>query len=168
MKRRREHHQVEGAPGGIPRFKARDFGGDAFFPGDGGHAGVGLNREHVGNTHQRNRTPHVAVTASAVIVFAVVSVMQIFTDAQRTFGDAGTLAAFGFLLVYFMISIAAPVYLRRRGEITRKDIAVLVLALACLLVPTVGSFYPVPPVPVWPDPVNSSTRVVRWWVQVAA
>ncbi|HME75077.1 MAG TPA: hypothetical protein VKI00_05275 [Mycobacterium sp.] len=57
-------------------------------------------------------------------------------------------AAFGFLLVYFMISIAAPVYLRRRGEITRKDIAVLVLAPACLLVPTVGSFYPVPPVPV--------------------
>jgi amino acid transporter len=102
----------------------------------------------VGNTHRRNRTPHVAVTAYVVVVFAIVSVMQFFTNAQTTFGDAGTLAAFGFLLVYFMISVAAPVYLRKRGELTGKNVAVLVLALVCLLVPTVGSFYPVPPVPV--------------------
>jgi amino acid transporter len=108
----------------------------------------GVFSHHVGNTHARNRTPHIAVTAFAVIVFAVVATMQIFTDTQTTFGDAGTLAAFGFLLVYFMISIAAPVYLRRRGELRPKHVAVLAAALICLLVPTVGSFYPVPPVPV--------------------
>jgi hypothetical protein len=44
--------------------------------------------------------------------------------------------------------VAAPIYLRARSELTRKNIAVCVAALACLLVPTVGSFYPVPPVPV--------------------
>jgi amino acid transporter len=108
----------------------------------------GILSHHVGNTHRHNRTPHVAVTAYVVIVLAVISVMQIFTDPLTTFNDAGTLAAFGFLLVYFMISIAAPVYLRAIGELAPKHIAVLVLALACLLVPTVGSFYPVPPVPV--------------------
>jgi hypothetical protein len=32
--------------------------------------------------------------------------------------------------------------------LTRKNIAVTLIALRCLLVPTVGSFYPVPPVPV--------------------
>jgi hypothetical protein len=83
-----------------------------------------------------------------VIVFAIPSVMQVFTDPLTTFGDAGTLAAFGFLLAYFLISIAAPMYLRRRGELTSKNIAITVLALLALLVPTVGSFYPLPPVPV--------------------
>jgi hypothetical protein len=72
----------------------------------------------------------------------------VFTDPLTTFGDAGTLAAFGFLLAYYLISIAAPVYLRRRGELTTKNITIMVLALLALLVPLVGSFYPLPPVPV--------------------
>jgi amino acid transporter len=102
----------------------------------------------IGNTHDRNRTPHIAIAVYTVIVFAIPSVMQVFTDPLTTFGDAGTLAAFGFLLAYFLISIAAPMYLRRRGELTTKNIAIMVLALVALLVPTVGSFYPLPPVPV--------------------
>jgi amino acid transporter len=102
----------------------------------------------IGNAHDRNRTPHIAITVYTVLLFAIPTVMQAFTDPLTTFGDAGTLAAFGFLLAYYLISVAALVYLRRRGEMTRKTIAVTVIALLCLLVPTVGSFYPVPPVPV--------------------
>jgi amino acid transporter len=102
----------------------------------------------VGNSHDRNRTPHVAITVYTVVVVAIPAVMQLFTDPLTTFGDAGTLAAFGFLLAYYLISIAALVYLRRRGEMTRKTIAVTITALLCLLVPTIGSFYPLPPVPV--------------------
>jgi hypothetical protein len=47
-----------------------------------------------------------------------------------------------------MISIAAPVYLRARRELRPTHVVMLVAALVCLLVPTIGSFYPVPPVPV--------------------
>ena len=102
----------------------------------------------IGNSHDRNRTPHVAITVYTVIVFLIPTVMQVFTNPLTTFGDAGTLAAFGFLLAYFLITIAAPVYLRRRGELTIKNIVVAVAALLCLLVPTVGSFYPLPDPPV--------------------
>jgi amino acid transporter len=102
----------------------------------------------IGNAHDRNRTPHIAITVYTVVLFAIPTIMQAFTNPLTTFGDAGTLAAFGFLLAYYLISIAALVYLRRRGEMTGKTIAVTVIALLCLLVPTIGSFYPVPPVPV--------------------
>jgi amino acid transporter len=102
----------------------------------------------VGNSHERNRTPHIAITVYTLVVVAIPAVMQLFTDPLTTFGDAGTLAAFGFLLAYYLISIAALAYLRRRGEMTRKTIAVTVIALLCLLVPTVGSFYPLPPLPI--------------------
>ncbi len=39
--------------------------------------------------------------------------MEIFTNPLNTFDNAGTLAAWGFLLAYFAISIAAPVYLKK-------------------------------------------------------
>jgi amino acid transporter len=102
----------------------------------------------IGNSHDRNRTPHIAITVYTIIVFAIPTIMQAFTDPLTTFGDAGTLAAFGFLLAYYLISIAALMYLRRRNELTRKNILITVVALLCLLVPTIGSFYPLPPVPV--------------------
>ena len=102
----------------------------------------------IGNSHHRNKTPHIAIAVYTIIVFAIPTIMQAFTDPLTTFGDAGTLAAFGFLTAYYLIAIASPVYLRRRNELTRKNIAVTVAALLCLLVPLIGSFYPLPPVPV--------------------
>jgi amino acid transporter len=108
----------------------------------------GVFPQQVGNSHDRNRTPHVAITVFTIAAFAIPTAMQHYTNPLTTFGDAGTLAAFGFLLAYFMISIAAPVYLRKLGQLTRRDIAVCVAAIVCLLVPTVGSFYPVPAAPV--------------------
>jgi hypothetical protein len=52
------------------------------------------------------------------------------------------------LLAYFLISIAAPIYLARHKELRARHIVIAVLAVLCLLVPTIGSFYPVPPFPV--------------------
>ena len=81
-------------------------------------------------------------------MFAVPAVLSIFTNPLTIFGDAGTLAAFGFLLAYFLITVAAPVYLARREELRPRNVVIAVVAFLCLLVPTMGSFYPVPPFPV--------------------
>jgi amino acid transporter len=111
-------------------------------------AAHGVFPHRLGDTHDRNRTPHVAITAFTVTAFAIPAVMQAFTNPLTTFGDAGTLAAFGFLLAYFLVTFASLAYLRRRGELRPKNVVVCVLAVVCLLVPTVGSFYPVPSAPV--------------------
>jgi amino acid transporter len=103
---------------------------------------------HLGRAHASNGTPHVAITVYIVIMFAIPTIMEIYTNPLATFGDAGTLAAFGFLLAYFLISIAAPVYLFRRRELRPRAVIVAVVACLCLLVPTIGSFYPPPPFPV--------------------
>jgi len=47
-----------------------------------------------------------------------------------------------------MITIAAPVYLKKMGELRNIDIAVCGIALALLMIPTVGSVYPIPDAPV--------------------
>jgi amino acid transporter len=103
---------------------------------------------HLGSAHPKNGTPHVAITVYVAIMFAIPTVLEIVTNPLTTFGDAGTLAAFGFLLAYFLITIAAPAYLRRRRELRVRNVVIAVIACLCLLVPAIGSFYPVPPFPV--------------------
>jgi amino acid transporter len=98
--------------------------------------------------HPKNGTPYVAITVYVAIMFAIPTVLETVTNPVTTFGDVGTLAAFGFLLAYYLITIAAPVYLKRRGELRPRHVVIAVIACVCLLVPTVGSFYPVPPFPV--------------------
>lgn len=101
------------------------------------------------STHATNMTPHIAIAVYGSVMLAVAVVQRVAGTSPLTiFGDAGTLAAFGFLLAYFLITIAAPVYLRRLGELFRRHLVVAVVAFVCLLVPTVGSFYPAPPWPV--------------------
>lgn len=104
--------------------------------------------KHLGRAHKENQTPHIAITVYIVVILTIVSVLEIFTNPLTSFGDAGTLAAFGFLTAYFLISIAAPAFLKKRKELRPRHL--LLSGLACLLltVPLIGSFYPVPPYPV--------------------
>ena len=101
-----------------------------------------------GKIHPKNGTPHIAITAYIVIMFLIPTFLEIVTNPVTIFGDAGTLAAWGFLAAYFWISVAAPVYLKKRGELRTRHVIIAALACLCLLVPTIGSFYPVPPFPV--------------------
>jgi amino acid transporter len=104
--------------------------------------------QRLGRAHATNGTPHVAITVYVAIMFLVPTVLEINTNPLTTFGDAGTLAAFGFLLAYFLITVAAPAYLAKRRELRPRHLVIAALAFLCLLVPTVGSFYPLPPYPV--------------------
>jgi amino acid transporter len=102
-----------------------------------------------GSAHSSNATPHIAVTVMAILEFIIPSGMILGGIAvSDAFNDAGTFGAFGFLGAYVFVSIAAPMYLKKIGELRRRDVAYSVIALAFLLVPAVGSVYPVPAPPV--------------------
>jgi amino acid transporter len=68
--------------------------------------------------------------------------------ALDIFNYAGTLAAFGFITPYCLITVAAPVYLKRLGEQRPVDLVMAAAAIVLLLIPTVGSVIPVPAPPV--------------------
>ncbi len=111
-------------------------------------AGHSVFPRMLSKVHATNKTPYLAITVYILVMCLVPFVFSLLTDPLTIFNDAGTLAAFGFLLAYFLISIAAPIYLARRKELRARHIVIAVLAVLCLLVPTIGSFYPVPPFPV--------------------
>lgn len=115
----------------------------------------------LGRTHSANKTPHVAITAFILVMLAVPSVLLLFTSPLTTFGDAGTLAAFGFITAYYLITVAAPFYLKKRGELKAGHVVLAVVAGLAMAVPTIGSFYPVP---AWP--INVFPYIFLSWMAV--
>ena len=71
---------------------------------------------------------------------------MISTNPLTAFGDAGTLAAFGFLVAYYLITVAAPNYLKKLGELRRATWSSL--PSPCCACSALGSFYPMPAWPV--------------------
>jgi amino acid transporter len=103
----------------------------------------------VGAAHKTLGTPYVAVSIISVLFFAIPAALLFIPGTQLLdiVGYGGTLTAFGFVAAYFLVSVAAPAYLKRQGLARRKDVALSAIAVLLLLVPAVGSVYPVP---AWP------------------
>ncbi|GLK76719.1 amino acid permease [Methylopila jiangsuensis] len=101
----------------------------------------GLFFEALGEAHETNRTPHVAVAVAALITFAAPAAVHLAGvgafDAQGYFG---TLCSFGFITVYILITIAAPLYLRSIGRLTARAVAYSVAGLAFMALPLLGTF----------------------------
>jgi amino acid transporter len=100
-------------------------------------------------THATNLTPHACIALYYGVLIVGVFIWHGLGGSVLTmFGDAGTLAATGFLFAYFMTVVAAPVYLRKLGELTQTHVIVAVVGFLLLMVPLVGLFYPLPAFPV--------------------
>lgn len=101
----------------------------------------GIFHHRLGQAHGTNKTPHVAVTISCLIVFLIPTVTTMFgVRPLDNYAYAGTIATYGFLVAYLLISIAAPIYLARRGQLRLSNVAVSVLGVIFMLIPTLGSF----------------------------
>jgi amino acid transporter len=103
-----------------------------------------------GSSHEVHQTPHVALAVVAVVMMVVVTFCRyaFSLEALDEFNDAGTMGAFGFLGAYFLITLAAPLFVKKRDELKGKDIAVCAAAILLMLIPAIGSVYPVPDPPV--------------------
>jgi amino acid transporter len=108
----------------------------------------GIFHTSMGKAHTKNGTPYIAVTMSSLFVFLVPASMSLFgLKILDIYGYLGTLATYGFLLAYILISIATPIYLYRLQALRLFDIAIAAIAIIFLMIPVVGSVYPVPPAP---------------------
>lgn len=96
----------------------------------------GIAPRALGATHRRYRTPHVAILAALPAAGAVPAALL----ASGMPGAVAltlllTVSAAGFLLAYLLVCVAAPLFLRRIGELTAPPVvAALVVAPILLLV----------------------------------
>jgi amino acid transporter len=115
----------------------------------------GLFHSKLGAAHSANKTPHVAVTLCSVIAFLVPAVMSLFNiKLFESMGYLGAIASYGFLTVYVLISVAAPVYLYKIKQLRSPDILFSVLGVGFMVMPILGSvgipgstLFPIPEAP---------------------
>jgi amino acid transporter len=102
----------------------------------------------LGEAHEENRTPHRAVLLSSIAAFLPAGIMTFRgVNVVDIYGLAGTLATFGFLTAYILVSAAAPLYLRSQGRLTTQAVCISILAVLTMGAALLGSLYPVPAAP---------------------
>jgi amino acid transporter len=108
----------------------------------------GLFPAPLARSHGRFQTPHIAlVVFSAIALLIGAGMIGAGLSPIDAFNDTATLGSFGFVAIYAFVALGAPIYLRQRGELRPRHIVVAVGTIALLLIPAVGSVYPVPPPP---------------------
>lgn len=100
----------------------------------------------MGLVHDVHRTPHRAILlcGGMLTVFCLALLPAGFLDA---FGYAGTFASFGFVLVYLMLCIVAPLDLRKSGEMRFHHVLLAMAGTALMSFVVIGSVYPQPEYP---------------------
>jgi amino acid transporter len=102
----------------------------------------------LGEAHEKNFTPHRAVLLSSLAAFLPAGVMTLRgIGLFDIYGLIGTLATFGFVTAYILVSAAAPIYLRSRNRLTPQATGISVLAVVAMGAALLGSLYPVPAPP---------------------
>lgn len=100
----------------------------------------GLVADALGEAHVDNRTPHVAVALTALITFAIPAALYgAGVSAFDCQGHFGTLCSFGFIVVYILISLAAPAYLAASGLLTRRALAASLGGVLFMLLPLLAA-----------------------------
>jgi amino acid transporter len=108
----------------------------------------GLFHSSIGVAHEKNETPHYAVTISAIITFIPAAILILKKVGPfDLYGIIGTVATLAFIVAYILVSVAAPIYLYNKNKLTTRNIIVSIGAIIFLGVAIVGSVYPVPPAP---------------------
>jgi amino acid transporter len=99
----------------------------------------------LGEAHGENQTPHRAVLLSSIAAFLPAGIMTLRgVNLFDIYGLVGTLATFGFVTAYILVSAAAPLYLRSQGRLTTGAIGISILAVLAMAAALLGSLYPVP------------------------
>ena len=94
--------------------------------------------------HNKNQTPHITTLLAAVLAFLPAAILTgLGNNLFSIYGWIGTTTTLSFIVSYIAVSIAAPIYLKRRGEMKRRNIinsAISVILLGMVLIGTVSPF----------------------------
>lgn len=108
----------------------------------------GLLHRALGDAHRANETPHLAVAATAGLALIPAVILSAAGLGMFTiYGLIGTTATLGFIVAYIAVSIAAPIYLRRRGELRWYHALVSAAGIVLTGIALIGAVYPLPDAP---------------------
>ncbi|OOP72784.1 APC family permease [Clostridium beijerinckii] len=102
----------------------------------------------LGKTHSKHKTPYVSINLLAIVSLVIPVILSLCgIDTMEIFSWLGTIATLGFLFSYAMIVISAPVYLAKINQLKKSNMILSAITMAILLIPIIGSVYPLPAYP---------------------
>jgi amino acid transporter len=105
----------------------------------------GLAHKSMSTTHVRNHTPTRAVVVTGVAALLPVAVLAYRgASGLDVYGWMGSLATYGFIVAYALVSVALPGYLRSHGGFGPGIRVISTLAGIAMLLALLGNLYPVP------------------------
>jgi amino acid transporter len=108
----------------------------------------GIVHDWLRKTHHRNETPHSAVLATgAATMLLPVALAAAKVSGETIYDWMGSLATYGFIVVYALVAVALPRHLRRLGSLTIGIVVLAILAVAAMAIVLAGTLYPVPDPP---------------------
>jgi amino acid transporter len=91
--------------------------------------------QRIGATHRRYRTPHVAIAVAVPLAGAVPAALLLAGIPGLTvLRGLLSVATAGYLVAYLLVSLAAPLFLRRIGELTLPPVVVTAVAVPVLAI----------------------------------
>ena len=105
----------------------------------------GLAHGSLRKTHARNETPGLAIAVTGTAAVLPVAILAARgASGLDVYGWMGSLATYGFIVTYALVSVALPRYLRAHNAYHRGAQIIPWLACAAMLLALVGNIYPVP------------------------
>lgn len=99
----------------------------------------GLFFDALGEAHEKNETPYIALALSSLITFMVPAGFYLCgVSAFDGQGYFGTLSSLGFVVVYILISVAAPIYLQGIGKLNKAALLYSALGTGFMILPFLG------------------------------
>jgi amino acid transporter len=96
-------------------------------------------------THARNETPGRAIVATGIAAVLPVAMLAARgANGLDVYGWMGSLATYGFIVAYALVSIALPRYLRNHGVCRPGSRIIPWMACFAMLLAVAGNLYPVP------------------------
>jgi amino acid transporter len=105
----------------------------------------GLAHTALRKTHARNETPGLAIAVTGTAAVLPVAILAARgASGLDVYGWMGSLATYGFIVTYALVSVALPRYLRAHNAYRAGAQIIPWLACAAMLLALVGNLYPVP------------------------
>jgi amino acid transporter len=105
----------------------------------------GLAHDSLRATHLRNETPGRAIIVTGIAAGLPVAILAVRgASGLDVYGWMGSLATYGFIVAYALVSLALPGYLKSHGVFRSSAQLLSWAACAAMLLALLGNLYPVP------------------------
>jgi amino acid transporter len=105
----------------------------------------GLAHAALKTTHARHETPQRAIVVTGIAAVLPVAILAARGESGLdVYGWMGSLATYGFIVTYGLVSLSLPRYLRAQGLVHPAARIIPALAFLAMLLALLGNLYPVP------------------------